>query len=144
VGTRGDNFDRYLLRMEEIRQSLRIIRQCFAQLPDGPVNVADWKVVMPPKSEVYDTIEAMISQFKLVFEGPVVPPGEVYGYVEGGNGEVGFYVVSDGSGTAYRVHVRPPCFAFMQGLRDMIRGGMLADIIPTFDSVNMIGGEIDR
>jgi len=144
VGVHGDNFDRYLLRMEEIRQSLRIIRQCFDQLPQGPINVADWQVVMPPKQEVYDTIEAMISQFKLVYEGPAITPGEAYGYVEGGNGEVGFYVVSDGTGTAYRVHVRPPCFSFMQGLSDMITGEMVADIIPTFDSINMIGGEIDR
>jgi NADH-quinone oxidoreductase subunit D len=144
VGVHGDNFDRYLLRMEEIRQSLRIIRQCFEQLPEGPINVADWQVIMPPKQEVYDTIEGMISQFKLVYEGPAITPGEAYGYVEGGNGEVGFYVVSDGTGTAYRVHVRPPCFSFMQGLSDMITGEMVADIIPTFDSINMIGGEIDR
>lgn len=144
VGTSGDNFDRYLVRMEEIRQSLRMIRQCFKQMPDGPINVSDWQVVMPPKSEVYDTIEGMIAQFKLVYQGSVVPAGEVYGYVEGGNGELGFYVVSDGSGKPYRVRVRPPCLFFMQGLKYMIKGGMVADIIPTFDSINMIGGEIDR
>ena len=144
VGVEGDNYDRYLIRMEEIRQSLRIIRQCFAQMEPGPVSVGDWQVVSPPKEEVYDTIEGMISQFKLVYEGCPVPAGEVYGYVEAGNGELGFYVVSDGSGRPYRVHVRPPCFALMQGLADMITGSMIADIVPTFDSINMIGGEIDR
>jgi NADH-quinone oxidoreductase subunit D len=130
--------------MEEIRQSIRIIRQCFPLLPSGPVGVEDRKVYMPPKQEVYDTIEGMISQFKLVFDGVKVPPAEAYCCVEGGNGEVGFYIVSDGSGRPYRLHVRPPCFAIMQALRDMIRGDMVADIIPTFDSINMIGGEIDR
>jgi len=144
IGDRGDNFDRYLVRMEEIRQSLRIIRQCFDQMPDGPVNHPDWQVTHPPKSEVYGTIEGMIAQFELVFRGPVVPPGEVFRSVEGGNGELGFYVVSDGSGRPYRLHVRPPCFAIMQALGDMLMGTMVADIIPTFDSINMIGGEIDR
>ena len=144
VGVHGDNYDRYLLRMEEIRQSIRILRQCFEQLPEGPINVDDWKITMPPKQEIYDTVEGTIAQFKLVSEGPKIPAGDVYGYVEGGNGEVGFYVVSDGSGTAYRIHVRPPCFAFMQGISDMIKGEMIADIIPTFDSINIIGGEVDR
>ena len=144
VGHKGDNFDRYLVRMEEIRQSISIVRQCFKQMPEGPVNVVDWKVMQPPKAEVYDTIEGTIANFKLVFEGVKIPPGEVYGYVEGGNGEVGFYVVSDGSGKPYRLHVRPPCFAIMQALGDMVTEHMVADIIPTFDSINMIGGEVDR
>lgn len=144
VGHKGDNFDRYLVRMEEIRQSIAIVRQCFEQMPEGPVNVGDWQVTLPPKDEVYDTIEGMISNFKLVFEGVKIPPGEVYGYVEGGNGEVGFYVVADGTGKPYRLHVRPPCFAIMQALGDMVTDHMIADIIPTFDSINMIGGEIDR
>jgi len=144
VGDHGDNFDRYLVRMEEIRQSLRIVRQCFAQIPEGPVNHPDWQVTHPPKSEVYGTIEGMIAQFELVFRGPAVPAGEVFRSVEGGNGELGFYIVSDGTGRPYRLHVRPPCFAIMQALGDMLRGSMVADIIPTFDSINMIGGEIDR
>jgi NADH-quinone oxidoreductase subunit D len=144
VGDNGDNFDRYLVRMEEIRQSLRIVRQCFDQMPEGPVNHPDWQVTHPPKTEVYGTIEGMIAQFELVFRGPVVPAGEVFHSVEGGNGELGFYVVSDGSGRPYRLHVRPPCFAIMQALGDMLKGSMVADIIPTFDSINMIGGEIDR
>ncbi len=144
IGENGDNYDRYLVRMEEIRQSLRIIRQCFEQMPEGPINVEDWRITHPPKTEVYETIEGMIAQFELVMNGPSVPRGEVYGFVEGGNGEVGFYLVSDGTGRPYRLHVRAPCFALMQGMSDMVRGRMLADIIPTFDSINMIGGEIDR
>ncbi|MCB9729077.1 MAG: NADH-quinone oxidoreductase subunit D [Deltaproteobacteria bacterium] len=144
VGTSGDNYDRYLVRLEEMRQSWRIIAQCFAQMEPGPISVGDWKVVLPPKDAVYNTIEGMIAHFKLIMEGVRVPSGEVYGYVEGGNGEVGFYVVSDGSGRPWRVKVRPPCFALMQGLRAMTRGALLADIIPTFDTINMIGGEIDR
>jgi NADH-quinone oxidoreductase subunit D len=144
VGKNGDTLDRYLVRMEEIRQSARICRQVIRDIPDGPVNVDDWRVVLPPKDAVYNTIEGMIAQFENVMKGIPVPAGEAYFAVEGGNGEVGFYVVSDGSGRPYRVHIRPPCFAIMQGLKDMIVGGLVADIIPAFDSINMIGGEIDR
>ena len=144
VGHRGDNYDRYLVRMDEIHQSLRIIRQCVKQMPQGPISHPDWQVTHPPKQQVYDTIEGMIAQFELVFRGPLAPAREVYGYVEGGNGEVGFYLVSDGTGRPYRLHVRAPCLALMQAIPDMIRGRMVADIIPTFDSINMIGGEIDR
>jgi len=144
TGHNGDNYDRYLVRMEEIRQSCSMIRQIFEQIPDGPVNVEDWGVVLPPKERVYDSIEGMIAHFKLVMEGHQVPPGEAYCAVEGGNGEVGFYIVSSGVGRPWRVHVRAPCFYIMGGLKKMIVDGMIADIIPTFDSINMIGGEIDR
>ncbi|MGM0578013.1 MAG: NADH-quinone oxidoreductase subunit D [Myxococcota bacterium] len=144
VGHKGDNYDRYLVRLEEIRQSWRIIEQCFQKMEPGPVIVDDWSVALPPKDDVYNTIEGMIAHFKLIMEGVHVPSGEVYSYTEAGNGELGFYVVSDGSGRPWRVKVRPPCFALMQGLRPMIVGGLLADIIPTFDTINMIGGEIDR
>ena len=144
VGTNGDNYDRYLQRVEEIRQSFRIVDQCLEQIEPGPIRVDDWKVILPPKDAVYNTIEGMIAHFKLVTEGVRIPAGEVYGYTEAGNGELGFYIVSDGSGRPWRVKVRPPCFAIMQGLGKLVRGGFLADIIPTFDSINMIGGEIDR
>lgn len=144
VGVRGDNYDRYLVRMEEIHQSVRIIRQVLRDMPDGPINVDDWAVVLPPKEEVYNSIEATIAHFMLIIHGIQVPAGEAYAFVEGGNGEVGFYVVSDGNGKPYRMHVRGPCFALVQGLRDMVKGAMIADIVPTFDSLNMIGGEIDR
>jgi NADH-quinone oxidoreductase subunit D len=106
--------------------------------------VDDPSVVLPPKQEVYNNIEAMMNHFKLVMEGIKVPPGEIYAYIEGGNGELGFYIVSDGSGKPYRIHLRPPCFALMQAISQMSEGHMLADIIPTFDAINLIGGEIDR
>jgi len=144
IGHKGDNYDRYLVRLEEIRQSVKIIRQVIRDIPDGPVNIDDYRIILPPKDDVYNSIEGMIAHFELIMKGIQVPPGEAYYAVEGGNGEVGFYAVSDGSGYPYRLHVRPPCFALMQGLRDMTIGGLLADIIPTFDTINMIGGEIDR
>jgi NADH-quinone oxidoreductase subunit D len=145
VGHRGDNYDRFLCRMEEMRQSLRIIRQALTQIPKtGPVNVDDVRVILPEKAEVYNTIEGTIAHFKIVMEGIKVPPGEIYAFSEAGNGELGFFLVSDGSGTPYRVRCRPPCWYSLNAAHEMIRGGMVADIIPTFGSVNMIGGENDR
>ena len=145
VGARGDTMDRFLVRLEEIRQSARIIEQvCVRMADDGPVSVDDPRVMYPPKSEVYTTIEATIQHFKLVMEGAKVPKGEVYSYTEGGNGELGFYLVSDGSGTPYRVRIRPPCFAIVGGVSQLITGGMLSDVVPIFGSVNMIGGECDH
>lgn len=144
VGTTGDNYDRYLVRMEEMLQSIRIIDQCLAQIAPGPVNADDPRVVLPEKQKVYNTIESMISHFKIIFEGIQVPPGEVYGYAEGGNGEVGFYIVSDGTGKPYKLHGRAPSFIMMGGIHRLFEGGLLADIIPTFDTINMIGGECDR
>ena len=145
VGTTGDNFDRFMCRQEEIRQSARILEQCLDQMPDdGPINIDDPRVVLPPKEEVYSTIEGTIQHFKIVMEGIKVPAGEVYSYTEGGNGELGFYLVSDGSGTPHRVRIRPPCFAVTQALERMIVGAMIPDIVPTFGSLNMIGGECDH
>lgn len=144
VGQTGDNYDRYLCRLEEIEQSIKMIKQMFKQMPGGPVNVADWHVSLPPKQAVYNTIEGMIAHFKLVTDGHQVPAGEVYYAVEGGNGEVGFYAVSQGNGRPYKVHVRAPCFYSMGILKKLVCGHMLADIIPTFDTLNMIGGEVDR
>ena len=145
VGEDGDNWDRFMVRLEEIRQSIRIIEQALEQMPDeGPVNVDDPRIIYPDKQEVYTTIEATIAHFKLVMEGLRTPKGEVYSFTEGGNGELGFHIVSDGSGTPYRVRVRPPCWYNLAASREMLLGGMIADIIPTFGSVNMIGGECDR
>ena len=145
VGEDGDNWDRFMVRLEEVRQSVRIIEQAVEQMPDdGPVNVDDPRIVYPEKDDVYTTIEATIAHFKLVMEGLRVPAGEVYSFTEGGNGELGFHIVSDGSGTPYRVRVRPPCWYNLASSREMIIGGMIADIIATFGSVNMIGGECDR
>lgn len=145
VGEDGDNWDRFMVRLEEIRQSVRIIEQAIEQMPDdGPINVDDPRIVYPEKNAVYTTIEATIAHFKLVMEGLRTPKGEVYSFTEGGNGELGFHIVSDGSGTPYRVRVRPPCWYNLAAAREMLLGGMIADIIPTFGSVNMIGGECDR
>ena len=145
VGHQGDNYDRLMVRTEEIHQSARIIRQAIEQMPDeGPINADDPRIVLPPKDEVYNTIEGTIRHFKIIMEGQKVPKGEAYGYTEAANGELGFYVVSDGSGTPYRVRIRPPSFALVAGLSKLITGQMLPDIIPTFGSMNMIGGECDH
>ena len=144
VGQNGDNYDRYLMRMEELKQSEKMIRQAMKQLPQGPIIVDDWRIVLPPKAEVYGSIEGVISHFKLVMEGVPVPPGEIYDSTEAANGELGWYLVSDGSGRPYKVHVRAPGFAILSGVPRMIEGKMLADLIPTFDTINMIGGEVEQ
>jgi NADH-quinone oxidoreductase subunit D len=195
VGTRGDNFDRYMVRMEEMRQSMRIIEQALSAMPPGPfltspetgrpipaadmvdegkagnipaivdrravtdptlegaakpqhVNIAadEKRVFLPPKEDTYGNIEGLMQHFKLVMYGHGVrpPKGEVYFPVEGANGELGFYIVSDGASRPYRVRVRPPCFAIMSALPKLLIGDMIADLTPTFGSVNMIGGELDR
>ena len=195
VGSRGDNMDRFLVRMEEMEQSMRIVERALQDIPPGPVQVNpetgrpipaaemvdlgkvgdiisisdrrtiacstlegsgraehasiatdEKRVFLPPKEDTYGNIEGLMQQFKLVMFGHGVrpPKGEVYFPVEGANGELGFYVVSDGSGCAYRVRVRPPCFAIVSALPKLLIGDMMADIVPTFGSVNMIGGELDR
>jgi len=196
-GQYGDNYDRYLVRMEEIEQSARIIEQCMeklGKLPGAPINVdhegkevsadkmADlgkfgytkgllqvqamtdptlsggnaWLrnnifpnakgAVLPSKEKTYGSIEGLMNHFMLVMEGYGIqpPPGDAYQAVEGANGELGFYVISDGKGQPYRVRVRPPCFTLMSGFHKMIEGDMMADIIATFGTVNMIAGELDR
>ncbi len=144
VGEYGDNYDRYLVRMEEIVQSIRIIDQALEKMEPGPINSDDPRVMLPEKEKVYNTIEGMISHFKIIFEGIQVPPGEVYSYTEAGNGELGFYIVSNGTGKPWKIHVRSPSLIMMGGIHKLIEGGLLADIIPTFDTINMIGGECDK
>ena len=195
VGTHGDNMDRYLVRMEEMEQSMLIVEAALRDIPPGAVlanpetgkpipaaqmvdlgkmgdiesisggcavigptlegsgraqfssiAVDEKRVFLPPKEDAYGNIEGLMQQFKLVMLGHGLrpPEGEVYFPVEGANGELGFYVVSDGASKAYRVRVRPPCFAIMSALPLLLEGDMIADIVPTFGSVNMIGGELDR
>jgi NADH-quinone oxidoreductase subunit D len=144
TGDRGDNYDRFNCRFQEMYQSKRIIEQALKALPEGPVTITDPKVVLPDKEKVYNSIEGLMNHFKLIMEGIHVPAGEVYQAVEGGNGELGFYIVSDGSGRPYRVRVRPPCFLGMGALNKMLIGRMIPDIITTFGMINMIGGECDR
>ena len=144
VGSTGDNYDRFAVRWEEIHQSMRIIDQALRQIPEGPVVVDDPRVILPPKHEVYNTIEAMISHFKIIVDGVKVPPGETYSYTEGGNGELGFYLVSDGTGRPWRLRCRPPCFYVVSAMPQMLKNMSIADIVPTFGMMNMIGGECDR
>ena len=147
IGSTGDNYDRFLVVQEELAQSIRIVRQCLdvvSKTHGEPVDVDDPHVRWPAKDRVYGRMEELIQQFKGVTEGIKVPPGEAYHAIESPNGELGFYIVSDGSGKPYKVRCRPPSFINTQPLSEMLIGGMLADIIPTFDMVNMIGGECDR
>jgi NADH-quinone oxidoreductase subunit D len=147
IGEVGDNYDRYLVCVEEMQQSLRIIEQCLAaleKLGPGPVNVDDPRVRWPAKGRVFNRMEELIQQFKAVTEGPLVPAGEAYHAIESANGELGFYVVSDGTAQPWKVRCRPPSFINLQPMPQMLRGGLLADLIPTFDFLNMIGGECDR
>ena len=144
VGTKGDNFDRFAVRMEEVTESLSIIEQCVSGMPAGAVSISDPKIMLPDKQEVYGSIEGLMSHFKLVIEGTRVPAGEIYFAGEAANGELGFYLVSDGSGRPYRVRVRPPCFYGMAALEEMVRGHMVSDLVAVFGMVNMIGGECDR
>jgi NADH-quinone oxidoreductase subunit D len=144
VGSVGDNFDRFAVRVEEMYQSMRIIEQALEKIPAGPVMLNDPRVALPPKSETYNSIEAMIAHFKLIMDGIRVPPGEVYSFTEGGNGELGFYIVSDGTGRPWKCRVRPPSFANTAILSKVLPGLFMADVVPTFGMVNMIGGECDR
>ncbi len=147
TGIMGDNYDRYYVRMREMDESVHMIRQLVDLLREkggGPINVDDRRCVLPPKPLVYGEIESLINHFKLVMEGPQVPAGDIYVAHEGANGELGFYLVSDGSGTPYKVHCRAPSFVHMGGAHKMLEGYQLADIVPTFGSINMIGGECDR
>ena len=144
IGTTGDNFDRYLVRMEEIKQSLKIIKQAMKDMPEGPINTDNPYLRIPSKQDVYSQMEEMIAHFKVVIDGVKPPVGEVYYATEAANGELGFYIVSDGSGKPWKCRVRPPCFTMTGALPDLCKGGMLADIVPTFDMINMIGGECDR
>jgi len=147
IGTVGDNYDRYLVCVEEMHQSLRIVEQCIDHLEKigpSPVNVDDPRVRWPAKGRVFNRMEELIQQFKSVTEGPRVPRGEGYFAIESANGELGFYLVSDGSAVPYKVRCRPPSLINLQPMPLMVRGSLLADLIPTFDFLNMIGGECDR
>jgi len=194
TGTKGDNLDRYFVRMAEMEQSLRIVEQCLEQIPEGPlaadltanvisaaqmvdrakigkteglielqvdldptleggtkkyhtaINANKRDVVLPPKEETYSNIESLMNHFKLVMYGHGIRPpiGEAYFPVEGANGELGFYIVSDGTDRPWRVRVHPPCFPIMAALPQCLVGDMMADVVPTFGSVNMIAGELDR
>ncbi len=144
VGTTGDVFDRYLVRVAEMRESLSIIEQVCKNVPAGDYTIRDKSIVLPEKKEVYGNIEGLMNHFMLVIKGLRPPVGEIYDATEAANGELGFYLVSDGSGRPYRLKVRPPCFSIYQSFPDQITGGLLADVIAILGSMNLIAGELDR
>ncbi len=144
TGTHGDNYDRFLIRFEEAEQSMRILEQAMNKIPEGEVFVQDDKFFLPHKAKTYNHIEGLIHHFKVIMNGPPVPKGEAYFAIESPNGEHGYYVVSDGTGTPYRVRARPTCLPATMAMPFICKGGMVADIIPTFGSINMIGGELER
>jgi NADH:ubiquinone oxidoreductase subunit D len=141
----GDIHDRYRQRMAEIRESLKIIRQLLDRgMPGGAYIVDDPHIALPTKEDAYNQMEAMIYHFKLIMDGIQVPAGEIYSMVEGANGELGFYVISDGSGRPYRIKVRPPCFPIFSTFPELINGGTVSDAIVTLGGLNIIAGELDR
>ncbi len=144
VGKHGDCYDRYLVRMLELRESLKIIKQCLKEMPPGPVKVDDRKIAPPPRAEMKNSMEALIHHFKLFTEGYHVPAGETYTAVEAPKGEFAVYLVSDGSNRPYRCKIRPPGFAHLQAMDFLTRGHMLADVVSVLGSLDIVFGEIDR
>jgi len=144
VGTSGDVYDRFLVRMEELRQSVRILEQAAARLPDGPVNVDDARVILPPKSKATSEMESMIHHFKQVMEGPRPPIGECYVAVESPKGEKGYYFVSDGTPKPVRWRIRPPSYVNLSAIPRMVEGHLLSDVIAINASIDIVMGEIDR
>ncbi|GAC1647865.1 MAG: NADH dehydrogenase (quinone) subunit D [Gemmatimonadaceae bacterium] len=144
VGTAGDVYDRFLVRMEELRQSVRILDQALDRLPDGPVNVDDHRVILPPKHKATSEMESMIHHFKQVMEGPRPPSGEAYVAVESPKGEKGYYMVSDGTAKPVRWRIRPPSFVNLSAISKMVEGHLLSDVIAINASIDIVMGEIDR
>ncbi|HVV01601.1 MAG TPA: NADH dehydrogenase (quinone) subunit D [Verrucomicrobiae bacterium] len=144
IGTEGDAYDRYLLRMEEMRQSVRILHQCLDKLPGGPVNVPDTKVVLPPKERVLTKMEELIHHFINVTQGVNVPPGEIYFGHENPKGELGFYINSKGGGTPYRLKIRSPSFVNLSILSKILPGHMVSDVVAILGSFDFVMGECDR
>lgn len=143
VGTSGDCYDRFCVRNSEIWESLKIIRQALDKMPEGPYHADVPDYYLPPKEDVYTNMEALIYHFKIIMGEVPVPVTELYHPVEGGNGELGFYLITDGSRTPYRLHFRRPCFIIYQAYNDIVKGGMLSDAIITLSSMNIIAGELD-
>lgn len=143
VGKDGDTYDRFVVRQEEIRQSVSIIRQALAKMPSGDFHANVPEFYLPPKEEVYRSMESLIYHFKIVMGETAIPAGEVYHAVEGANGELGYYLVSDGGRTPYRLHFRRPCFIYYQAYPEMIVDSVLSDAILTMSSMNVIAGELD-
>ena len=144
VGTQGDVYDRYLVRLDELRQSVRILEQAIQRLPDGPVNIDDPRLILPPKHKATSEMESMIHHFKLVMEGPRPPIGEAYVAVESPKGEKGYYMVSDGTSKPVRWRIRPPSFVNLSAIPKMVEGHLLSDVIAINASIDIVMGEINR
>ena len=144
IGSTGDVFDRYLVRVAEMRESLKIVEQVCKNVPAGDFTIRDRGIVLPEKKDVYGNIEGLMNHFMLIIKGLRPPVGDIYDATEAANGELGFYLVSDGSGRPYRLRVRPPCFAIYQSFPEQVTGGMIADVIAVLGSMNLIAGELDR
>lgn len=144
LGRFGDSYDRIFVRFEEMIQSCRMSEQILEKMPDGPIMTDNREVALPAKHEVYGSIEGIIQQFKIVMHGIKPPPGEIYSYTEAANGELGFYIVSDGSDKPYRIKVRPPCFAIYQAYPQLMKGHLIADAIAILGGLNVVAGELDR
>jgi NADH-quinone oxidoreductase subunit D len=144
VGTYGDNFDRYAIRLNEIRESVKIVRQCLEMMPKGDYRTQDPKVTPPPRARIDESMEALIHHFKLFTEGFHVPAGEVYSAIESPRGELGCYIVSDGGPKPYRIHVRAPSFVNLQAIPLLMRGGLVSDTITVISTVDPVMGEVDR
>ena len=144
VGTNGDVYDRFLVRFEELRQSVRILEQAMKRLPDGPINVDDPRVILPHKHKATSEMESMIHHFKQVMEGPRPPVGEAYVAIESPKGEKGYYMVSDGTAKPVRWRIRPPSFVNLSAIPKMVEGHLLSDVIAINASIDIVMGEIDR
>jgi NADH-quinone oxidoreductase subunit D len=144
VGKNGDCYDRYLIRMAEIRESLKIMKQCLREMPEGPIRTADKKMTPPPRGEMKRSMEALIHHFKLYTEGVHVPSGEVYAAVESSKGEFGVYLIGDGTNKPYKCKIRSPGYAHLQALDAMGKGHMLADVVSIIAAMDIVFGEIDR
>jgi NADH-quinone oxidoreductase subunit D len=144
VGSYGDNFDRYSVRLNEIRESIKMIRQIAERMPAGDYRVQDRKVTPPPRARIDESMEALIHHFKIFTEGFRVPEGEVYVAIESPRGELGCYMVSDGTSKPYRMHIRGPSFVNLQALPVLLRGGLMADAVAVISSVDPVMGEVDR
>lgn len=144
IGSVGDVYDRVMIRFEEIKESIKIIRQCLKAIPKGDIAVPNKDIFLPPKENVYNSIEGMINHFKLIFDGIKPPIGEYYSSTECANGELGFFIVSDGSNKPYKLKVRPPCFFMMSAFAKMVKNHQIADAVINLGSLNIIAGELDR
>jgi NADH-quinone oxidoreductase subunit D len=144
VGSYGDSFDRYAIRLNEVRESMRLVRQILDRMPRGDYRIQNKKITPPPRARIDESMEALIHHFKIFTEGFKVPAGEVYVAVESPRGELGCYIASDGSATPYRMHVRGPSFVNIQCLPHMMRGGLVADAVAIISSVDPVLGEVDR